>query len=104
MQVGPDFALIAIATGFITVFVTAVYADYWVAYPIDAQSAEQIIAAPLVGSRWQPYVDRADTAARTTIVVFGGQGNEAAIRGNAALPPYQVSTEPAPQHGQTQVI
>lgn len=72
--------------------VTAVYADYWVAYPIDAESAEQIIAAPLVGSRWQPYVDRADMAARTTIVVFGGQGNEAAIRGNAALPPYRVST------------
>lgn len=72
--------------------VTAVYADYWVAYLIDAQSGEQIIAAPLVGSRWQPYVDRAETAARTTIVVFGGLGNEAAIRGNAALPPYRVST------------
>jgi hypothetical protein len=68
--------------------VRAAFADYWVAYCIDAQSDEQVVAAPLYSDRHQAYADLAAAQDRTAFVVYSGFGNEAAVRQDAGLPPY----------------
>lgn len=71
--------------------ISAVYADYWVAYLIAAQSGEHVTADPLNLSRYQPYADRAAAAVNTAVVVFTGRDNDQLIRASKVLPPYTAS-------------
>jgi hypothetical protein len=68
--------------------IRAVYADYWVAYLIPAESGERVTADPLSQSRYRPYRVAAASAPRTAVVVFAGGDNEKQIRSSTALPPY----------------
>jgi len=65
----------------------AVYADYWIAYPITAQSNESVTAAALATDRHRPYADRAAAAQRTVVVALTGGDNERALRVGRGLPP-----------------
>lgn len=68
--------------------VKAVWADYWVAYCIDAESDEQVLAAPLYTDRHAPYASAAAAQERTAYVVYSGFANEDAVHKDASLPSY----------------
>ncbi len=51
----------------------AVYGDYWVAYRLDFETAERIVAAPAWGvERYEPYTRRVQGSARVAWVVSVG--------------------------------
>lgn len=59
---------------------TAVFADYWIAYRLTAESDERVVADPPAMSRHRAYAKAADAAPLTTAVVFSGEVNDKAFR------------------------
>ncbi|MGZ6793224.1 MAG: hypothetical protein ACXVFV_09750 [Mycobacteriales bacterium] len=68
--------------------VRAAWADYWVAYCIDAESDEQVLAAPLYTDRHPAYAQAAAAQERTAFVVYSGFANEDTVLRDASLPSY----------------
>ncbi len=58
---------------------TKVYADYWMAYALSAQSNEAIIADPIVPSYYPGYRAIVSTSSPTVIVVFANHPNDHAL-------------------------
>jgi hypothetical protein len=56
-----------------------VVADYWVAYRIDFESEERIIATPFHGARYQRYVDQVRQAERPAYVFIEGSSEATAF-------------------------
>jgi hypothetical protein len=55
---------------------TAVFADYWIAYRLAAETDERIIADPPANSRYRPFATAARNADVTTVVVFKDRKND----------------------------
>lgn len=58
---------------------TSIFADYWIAYPLDALAGPTLTAAALAPNRYPPYDKSASAATRTTVVVYRGQPNDAIL-------------------------
>ncbi len=66
--------------------IDAVWADYWVAYRLDFETAERITAAPSWGvERYEPYTRRVQGSARVAWVVTAGPQADALRAGLARL-------------------
>ena len=65
---------------------TRVYADYWVAYPLSAQSAEAVIADPIAPSYYAGYHKIVAATSPTTFVLFAGQSNDLMLEQRLATP------------------
>jgi len=59
---------------------TKVFADYWVAYPLDALAGPSLTAAALYPDRYPPDDGPASTAQKTTVVLYAGQPNDVVLR------------------------
>lgn len=61
--------------------ITAVHADYWVAYRIDFETGERIIAAPSWGiDRYEPYTHQVAASPRSAWVVTIGPQRDALLQ------------------------
>jgi hypothetical protein len=58
---------------------TKVYADYWIAYTLSAQSNEAVIADPIIPSYYESYRSIVGAASPTVVVVFADQPNDQAL-------------------------
>jgi hypothetical protein len=76
----------AVAQGLEASGSTRVYADYWVAYPLSAQSGEAMIADPIAPSYYAGYHRIVATTVPTTFVLFAGQNNDLVLKQRLALP------------------
>jgi hypothetical protein len=71
---------------------TAVWADYWIAYLLSAASAERVTAAaiaPPAYRREPSYEVAAMRPRQTTIVLFAGQANDQTLGELTGLPPHR---------------